>query len=545
MCSPLPLLPTDVLVCILEDFVGVDVQGMSALDVALCNHQLREGMLAALKRININEAVAVLVHELAGYLTWISSRQVNVKFLVVDPHDIPPGDGDQRLSVDVMVPIQFLTFLDRRQEVPVHCSALSLTVLLCCCPMLLSVDCSGWPAISNEQFTALQCIRQGRLVPVQVLNLTNCSALDPHGLLRAADQLCGGLIILYCDVLDDESLPLLATVCCSLQFLQIAGNRISSADSILRFCAANAADLQWLVLRHAHDQEVMSSNVLITDLVLQDIARACPLLKGFICVHSRYCSATFADSLQHLLSHCPSIHLVELPYAQIHLTESSMGKVCDVTFYPSPLTALLPADLTALTLPMHSFSAHHGDMLLNSNMLTLLTNKVGEALVDLDISSTEDVQESILLSLLARCPNLTSLMLHCESWLTEDTLGMLPSYCPKLIVLSICCCSELITDSALTCMLQKYKPADALRHLSFDRSPALTDVTLLKVAELFPDLLSLGLEAAALTKEVVLDLIVSGKLRVKNIRCAEREWLGQQLKKAGFHHLPLLLSDTR
>lgn len=148
-----------------------------------------------------------------------------------------------------------------------------------------------------------------------------------------------------------------------------------------------------------------------------------------------------------------------------------------------------------------------------------------------------DVNDDTMANVLSLMPNLESFYVGVGGFgeegengdITDASLTLLPANCPKLIQLEIC---AKVSDQGMCAILDGYR-GNNFKVLKLTNCRQLTDITLNKVADTFPDIEWLEMDGTSVNKETVANLIAAKKLRVKKIGCPDDAWLRTTLNNLG------------
>lgn len=146
-----------------------------------------------------------------------------------------------------------------------------------------------------------------------------------------------------------------------------------------------------------------------------------------------------------------------------------------------------------------------------------------------------DADNATLLYVLERCPNLTRLELIGGDF-TDQALSQVSRCCPKIVWLDLFGMDN-ITDQGMVDMLDGFANSP-FKFLAIAECENITDTTLIKIAEMIPDVCELTVWFDG-SPELVLELISSRRLRCKIIDCINSPgWIKRQLQIRGFTPMP-------
>lgn len=546
-------LPDDLLRDILEQYLCINVIGLSKLDVAFCNHILRNQMMAVLRTVSVAESVqldTILLknRRLKQYMEWIVSRQ----FTVMELHVCPFQRSHPPCAFFVINGCcfyhtwhPFYNYDRRRTRIPrklldwnCYCVSLFRNITLievgfvlhimpgitklrfpffkigvvfytgfeACFPNVTELDFSGWEYLLDDTLEQLGGIRS----PLTVLKLGGCFYISSQVVSKVCRSHAHPLQELVCDVLRDQALNELTDHCHQLTSLQIACNWVGNAGSIEELCAANASCLKHLTLRYEEKYHTVGD--VITNDMVANITSSCCYLQH-ICFGDSVTTITF-DCLPVLLNNCPNMRKVQLLHAALRSCANDdrplRGNQChlDVSRYTvAPLLAgllwQLPVQFTSLV--SEPFIA------------TVLVEACGSDLLMLELDSRFAIMN--FLHILCCCPNLHTLKVP-RYYETSASLLLLPVRCPALTVLNFS--HTLLSTEELLAWLDSCRTNDIaiMTALEFPNAVNFTDEVLRRVAAQFPALRSLDIAGTPVTKETLVELMHSRALQLKELKCS-------------------------
>lgn len=528
-------LPLDISHVILEDFIGIlCARSLSALDIAACNHRTRRELLVLLTKIRPTSANGEAAAALLGnYIVWVALRKLQVHSLCVDVSCL----RDSITALKVLGKVQFthvkaLSFHNPSTS-PVKVNTVHYAALLYhMCPHIERIDCSAFPALTNEVLLLFGHLK------FKSLNLRNCTKVTPAAVERVLHAMSDTIQELSCDVLEQPAWELFACICTKLKYMRITCNL--SYIALDRICSSTCCRLEVLHF-HTASQKLTAAQV-------HTIAQRCPMLRIF----TAECkiaddNVLGAESWNAVITHC-------LLLERMHLMSGC--SVVDMTFFRdeevhfgrtgrinirSSNSEMLSQCFVGLAAPhVRAFSSHC--TAIGSNSLRLIANLFGADLHAFD-SYIDDIDVGHLLYFLSRCPYLRELALDCTVFsLTDSCLTDIANFCPKLIKLTVKCAFSISDDGVSDMLIKfqhctrlKFQHCSRLKSLTLDTCPELTDITLAAIAA-FPDTFDfLTLLATGIRKESVVKFIVSGKLSVRvMLVCSDAAWVRRELAERDF-----------
>lgn len=534
-------LPLDIFRSLVEEYLCLDVKGLSSIDISFCNRLCRPDLLALLAQVRTHdEQQHTEPLTLESYLNWLASRGVRVPKLQLELDALAQGP----LSVgQPVLGVEHIAFTGQPSIEAAHMgSALFQLVLqfLHLFPSLRLLGC--WASITDSQLLTVQ-----RLFLLDGLDLTSSySSLTSDGIAACVSSLGSAMRTLKCARLDEDGLAAIAEQCHCFTSLDFGCSRLCSYDSLVHLCAMNAHSLQHLSLQCGSG---------LDDLIAR-IATSCPHLvsfRGFVVN-----AVDSAPAALCLLAHCPAVQLIELRDLIITVRRErdidgnrNERKFLDISCPILPHYQDQVAFLSQLSLPVRACRMIFADESAAAASLLCLGRRFGPALESLDLRLTG--MKGLLKTaqyvrpLLECSPNLTSLKLcpFADATLFEQ-LSVLPATCPKLRKLSI------VTDfnthfygnaslgNVLT-LLDAFKasPNNVVCELELpNKVLALTATTLNAIADAFPRLHAFSCAYNVVNKDALLDLMLSGRWRARRTTVCSpaAEWIAGQLRQRGFHH---------
>lgn len=244
-------------------------------------------------------------------------------------------------------------------------------------------------------------------------------------------------------------------------------------------------------------------------------------------------------SLFDLLDWCPNFQKANLWGHTFSITPRQPGKnrQCSISFrtYDVQMVEMLYKLHRMHNIDVISidYKTHQIDQVLLSYMADIN----GEALQKLTGHLTP-VSDEDLVHFFGKCTNLTDLIL-CGKFTTigDAFLDQIALSCKNIISLDLSN-FEHITDAGMCNVLQALSHNE-VQKLIFDGCCLLSDVTLTKIADTFLTA-AISMDLTSITKEGVLDLFLSRRLRCKYLECSSSidGWVLAKLTEMGFLPLP-------
>lgn len=228
---------------------------------------------------------------------------------------------------------------------------------------------------------------------------------------------------------------------------------------------------------------------------------------------------------------CPAIG----PHGRARACSIELGHCCSQQQIRRLLILLSGTDVNVRRI------CSHDDFEIDAKTARCIGECCGEQLADWSIY--HHVDDVSLLYALERCPNLTRFS-AIASPIADNVISLLPYFCPKIVFLDLYSLYH-ITDDGMADMLNGFARLGLLKELSIGGDcDKLTEITLIKIAEVLPELTELSISGTItlVFPETVLDLILSRRLRCKRIGCHGTEWIKQQLEDKDFTPMPVFIS---
>lgn len=512
-------LPSDIVLLVLREYVGVALRDLSAMDVAFCCAAVRSDLLACLARSRIHDAKSPL--QLMPYLHWITARGVKQSMLDVRLHALR-GAGSADLPV--LPHVQKIYFIDEShiKGPPLG----SFSFIRSSFPSLRTVNCSRWSSMSDQQ------LRSFRSYPLISLNLSNCYNLSAAEVIITVCSMAGSLQQLNCDVLDDEALNILSAHWQTAKCLRMECNRVEHASAIESFCIQNP-DLDTLELFYHFVPP--SARIVVTDGLIRNITRSCSKLTSInLGIGSENSTASFHD----ILANCPLILRIRMCGAYFEFMIKDSRRICHVCCMADASESFITAACSDRRVSIYKFVVLPvAKFAVKGPLLRALADSSGLQIEHfqgiLDCSFSDDIQHFF-----EHCPNLHTLILERVADAAAVYLAALPILCQNMTTLHLPFCSmssEILIDA-----LDNYK-LSKITNLSFRWRREFCDTVMVKVAEVFQSLTLLDLTGTAVTNEKLLELIVEGKLRASTIQCSNAALMRDQLSRLGCCHKPVFV----
>lgn len=283
------------------------------------------------------------------------------------------------------------------------------------------------------------------------------------------------------------------------------------------------------------------------DQHIVEIVKACPALRNFHLMPD-YHADNSMDYLPYILKHCPTVEVVWVGRLKFSFPSTSTPhrRLCSVEWSDAMDDDIhsMVFVLRQCNVRLSGCSGHH---CIGDHTLVLLTDVVDESISTLSLTLHNDVDNTTLAALLSKCPNLELLALEDDLGpyddgtplaLSDVALAAIRNHCPRITDLSLTGFVK-ITDDGVERLLQSLA-GNKMAGLAFPSCNKLTDSTLLKIAELFPDISSVNLACSGVDKATFVDLIMVGRLRCVNVWHHESDWIKAELEKQRCHSMPQL-----
>lgn len=303
-------------------------------------------------------------------------------------------------------------------------------------------------------------------------------------------------------------------------------------DSVERLCAVNSHTLQNLSLWSCnYDEEqlvrllavctnlqVLSCDMLICDLavLVQAVFTCCPSISSF----------RVANMQIDIVKDCDGQKMVDI---DVQLIESSSQDQI-------PLFSVIPFPVRKCSLGFETG--------VEVAALGGLAERFGPTVESLSLFFYPDVQPNVVVHLLGQFSNLRDLAFTIghKDLITEFLVPVIPSTYRMLCELRLGYgCRHKATVSGLSALLDCFRalPMNVISTLDLSKRITVLKADLYSIAEVFPHLFSFTAMSTNLhvRQHTLLEIIVSGALKAKRIRCSlPSMWLSAELQEQGVHH---------
>lgn len=416
------------------------------------------------------------------------------------------------LSLQQAAVIKSIEHIDIIETTAVDASIDAVISLLSHFPCLRLLSC--WTSLTDHQLLALRTACPSSL---QGMHLTNCKHLSPAAIAQFVCSIpC--MKVLHLPALDAPALTAITQHCHGLTTLSICTEQLKSTEALEHLCAVNPL-LTSLTLSGG-----------VPDDALVRIVTEAVHLQHFSCT-SRGAKSAQMDVIRAIIAHCPEICAIILSAVYMYFDRSKqLADVCQ-TILPSneeqqELLKLLPY-------PMCSYQLDGANSSAAVEVFEQVTTSCGDRLESLEISFSMAFNEQFAVASLHRCPNLTSFKAQPTSvlLLAETVFPALTASCKKLRKVEIGAGGFLqyCTYSGKGSFLGL---PSTLEELHFTGRMAVYGDSLRGIADSFPCLQAFTSVGDMFEKEVLLDVIISGKLKAKRITLFPpiAVWIAEQLR---------------
>lgn len=357
--------------------------------------------------------------------------------------------------------------------------------------------------------------------PLRQLNLSGCSI-----------ELIVAIVVLTHETLEDTefggvtdwAVRRMAQCCRNMKVIKwtqvYLSSNTPSGEAMVSFCANNPL-VKVTIDCYAIDNEV-----------LETIFNGSSCLRTMILLAK--CKANFAV-LPCLADH-PSMRILCMGGAHIDFHQNP--RTTDVRFIGQPGPHVAINVLTSMPIPIGSYHRYDNSSFaeFDGAGLRMLASKHGSTLKCVQIWMDNSVVRADVRNFFSQCHNLLHLdmtfALPAQSDIVQDEdIRALPTSCPHLVKVLMRGCAANITDEAVTYALQGWQD-NGILWLAFRCSTLLSDALLPKIVEYCPKLTYIDVSTNAMTKEGILDFIISRLQAAKklSIKCNHVEWIKEQLQ---------------
>lgn len=501
-------LPHDLIKHIFRIYLEIIPKDIALLDIVVCNHTLRVDFLSLLPQLILEPRRTrggdqlTEVKQLGCYFNWISSRGLHVPKVVVNVQSV------QQVLIDMASPpihgVQGIQFVDGARKnfqpthhwesdedeyVPEYVRVDVIAVLVGHFPSLRTIEFDGCHDLHvnvMHGLVHLQC-------PLEVLDLGSFGA-SVTVVTAVVGSLLWGLKEFHAHSVEDATLRKLSRMFQTLKVLDIKYiSDIKDARSIEDICLNCAAILEVLELggKCPSFHRRYESVVKLDSASLSRIAESCRKLKVFSVTELVHIIGCFHK----LLANCPAIERVMLGNdscgrqtglsAMLTNRKKDGKKVCCLVF-KDPLILEV---IATISIPIHRVQTYYGSQ-MTAATLQQLVDRFGADLDHLDVASGNPMSAADCMNLWSRCPNLETL----DGTFSDETLSLLPSYCPHVTSLTISDQSQ-ITEAVLLEALRNYASGAGsdFHHLAIGGCKEASYSFLVQLCELMPNLHHLSL----------------------------------------------------
>lgn len=516
-------LPSDLTRHIFQDYLHTDAVALSRLDRAVCCHAVRSDFLHLLAAVTVFPTRYREPKDTGGYLHWLGDRRVRVREINISETSMPTLRSLKEMQLPHVHKIHFHGWFFKPTTPPVDSMS-----FLSMFPSLKTLDLQGCRHVPDDMFTAVYLF-----CPLETLNLRGCRLLTSKTVLFLVVCVSSTLQCLQAEVaITDGDLLTMSKCCRKLKTLQIGCNELSHEYGLLAVCAGN--QLEKLDLCTSHDFDIVPDDDTPTpDAFLNDelIIQLIPYIQHiqFLCFGE---GGVHIDMLFVLLQQCPALSFVSFEdYGKFWfcLVEPDAVRVCEVEWVVQDEVLVECLGLCFRRFISDASRCAQGEdmMVMTAAHLRMLADHSGKYLEHLHCTF-EDIADMDLLYLLRRCPELKELRLARCDLVTMSSLAQFHTLCPHITDLTLTS-STAVTDDTLLVLLIGYE--STLELLDVNLCIGVTDVSLIRIADTCNRLEYLGVQATSVTKETMVELIISNRLTVADVDCWDSLWITQQVQK--------------
>lgn len=411
------LLPEDLTVVLLSDWLQVGLITLSHLDVAWCHRASRSNWLSVLSKIRI--ADENIRNPVCNFASWLQERHVNVIHFVT-----------QLAYLHDMEAIPHFSLRTVSLALKGHSTPARYQQYLSWFPQLTALDCIQ--SVLSDRYLVEMCRLR---CPLRKLALEFERVCSPAAIAGVIIATCSNLEDLSCHTVDYGLLSRLNESCRKLKAIDWMEADMEPAQ-LISYLSDNPQ------LTH-----VSIGGRAVTDDVIAHVLISCPEIT--VINHndtSPLVNMSFAF-LKPLTNLNCAIKLKNIQIFPFYLefspcSTNSERRICDVTLF-----AVLPDEsamfsmLSHLTAPLRSVTAWKGKYgaLCGAKSLLLLAKSHGCSLEKLSIQLGEDVTRMEVQQFLAHCPNLIILSLTSMhiNLMTDDHFRNVTLQCPRLVLLVV------------------------------------------------------------------------------------------------------------
>lgn len=448
-------LPSDLLISVFIEFIQVDLKGLAAVDMAVCNHGLRDGhWLPLLPTLRLTESQR-LSNRLNYLFSWLDKRGVQMTKILVEMGDVDYLDGPSRLY-NFPATSELLFAKNNFSS-----SSFGLTELLTMFSSITVLNLSDCPSFVDHQLLELLTVS---LPQLKRLDLRGCKAITPAVAVAVTRHFCQSLESLGFDALDDEAVWKLAKFPPNkLTALGISLDKLTNEASLMQLCDNNP-NLKQLELR------ATTKMAFLTVRVVEQITCCCAFLTT---LRVDPFPADYSI-LPIIADYCEDIEVAKICGVTIAFQKSADGsRTCGVTQDHDTKFELDVATIFAVLSNLSTFRVHCvGDsdrvLPISREAMSLVSSTFGAYLLEFNVYLMKEVTRNDIIALLKKCPMLTAIRLARgfgdRNIVDDNLLCLLPRMCPHITKLQLKGCAQGISDQTIIATLEGNQSIKRSKH---------------------------------------------------------------------------------
>lgn len=478
------MLPGDLLITILEDYVSANTTHLSALDVAYCNRSMRVEILSVLGRVRCGVNSSCFQFELMegqaldNHLQWISSRKILLSAIYINAFD-----ANSAAPYLAHCPIKEVHLMKSSRV------SADFSLFLDALPYLHTVTLRG-DSFCFAHADVLQLSHR----QLSTLIMPGTPNVMPYDICEVIVSMCDTLQTLRCDILDDQALIKVADMCVHVKSLSFDCMHISHRNVMVQALGKLGCHLDELEI---NDKAAVTYQLHLSNDFVVAVAKACPVLSKFT-LHDRVYEDNVPECLDTVVAHCPSI--VFAKFGRSEFTRKAGAFDIARIHCSSLLPAVFKICRTTPFREIHLTGSNgwSGALLqrvadISAAKLEVIGGRLGS-----------DVTDEVLTSFLADCPMLTTVKVNWEearwgtakSLVTANSLSFMFGLCPLISTFEFLGFTDF-DDAEFLKVLVRH-PAPNLKTLCIDKfvsSEAVLSEVLKTIARKIPSLVCLTIHS--------------------------------------------------
>lgn len=508
-------LPVDIVRTVIEGYLHLDIQQLSCLDVAFCNHDQRPDLLHILRSVKTDVVLTNAFTDestLICCLEWVASRGMTIPRLDVELSAFASGPFPFSRPLPVVNSIYII------HNKTFQVNAATMQGLKAFLNQFQSLQVLGlWETMEVTQvqwLLNLSCAIHGldMLTCKKLTSAAITQLLTKFGASLSMLKLCSGAGRKVWED-NDEPIAIILAQCNNLTVLDASRLRNVDGTHLVAMCVAIANTVEDLTI---------AVNWQLSITRLETITTACTKLKCIrIVIKDNILGTTLNEFVRFFASQQPQLAAtIDTHRLRVQIvSDKENNKVAHIMETPEMKPRLDGKDdkevlkkiVVDLPIPVRALQLTLVNEAVATAVLAFMSAMIGADWESLDLHLNfkflMSPQNRLIGELLHNCPNLTSFKLDSQSVSGDFTNSPMPVL-NKVTELVLPNTTAMVTASALKA-----------------------------VVNAFPNVNSFTMMSNAISKHLLLDLIVSKQLNAKRITLNEEiaGWIAGQLAQHGQH----------